>query len=982
MKKLRKLLTLLTLTTFLMGCSSTNPGDVDPGTGGSGGSGDTGGSGDGGGTGEGGGTGPIVDPVINVESISLNQDEVELTVGDTFQIVVTFVPSTATNKNVTYRSSYSSYASVSNTGLVTANAKGKSVITVTSEDGGHVAYLDVTVKEKGQDTPPVIDDTVHVTGISLNKQNVQLKINDTFQIVPTISPSNATNKTVSYVSSDTNVAIVSDAGLVTAKAKGSSVINVTTQDSNKVAYLEVKVVEENQTVLPAIDYVKIFALKKEYTTVYAWTTNPTTKLVGDWPGTSLTSYDDTWYTYDFEGYTSLNFILSNAGQGQTSDLSVNHAGYYWYFNKTLTSTQPELDANGNPITPTPDVAQGNYEIVNEAKTANDLPAVKNYNKGQVLYPYRGNRDDFRDESIYFMITTRFYDGDSSNNKQCWDGRVSSDPEWRGDFKGLIEKMDYIKALGFTAIWITPVVKNASGFDYHGYHAINFKEVDPRYESNDVAFKDVIREAHSRDMKIILDVVFNHTGNYGEENLFPMFNYDPKNNCSYKGVIRNKESGILGDDYDNANNQYNRRIEAMKGSSDVFNIYHHERSMGYEQYVEQTGQLADDCVDLNTENPTVANYLVEAFGEFIRLGVDAFRIDTMKHISRLTFNNYIWPGLYKIAEKCGNNHFYMFGEVCTRVRGVWNHDIRSDSCPFYTWKEDKSYTWGTREENEASTLENWNDNTSPSGAPTSSNVYLNSGLTYHTPDYSKSSGVSVIDFPMHWNFQYASDAFNVAVNNDQYYNDASFNVTYVDSHDYGPDCIEKVRYNQGTDAWKENMSLLFTFRGVPCIYYGSEIEFQAGKTIDEGPNLALANSGRAYYGANLEGNVTASDFGVYTASGTVQNTLNSTLSKHLTTLNKIRLKVPALRRGQYTTSNVNGSMAFTRRYTSGNIDSLACVAISNSASFNSLPNGKYVDLVSGQVINVTNGNLTANVSGQGNVAIYVLENSSTGTLTKI
>ncbi|MBR4070284.1 MAG: hypothetical protein IKK16_03685, partial [Bacteroidaceae bacterium] len=76
----------------------------------------------------------------------------------------------------------------------------------------------------------------------------------------------------------------------------------------------------------------------------------------------------------------------------------------------------------------------------------------------------GNRDDFRDETIYFVMTTRFYDGDSSNNTQCWDNqdRNEGDPAWRGDFKGLIEKLDYIKALGFTAVWITPVVENASG----------------------------------------------------------------------------------------------------------------------------------------------------------------------------------------------------------------------------------------------------------------------------------------------------------------------------------------------------------------------------------------------------------------------------------------------------------------------------------------------------------------------------------------
>ena len=729
--------------------------------------------------------------------------------------------------------------------------------------------------------------------------------------------------------------------------------------------------------LPAIDYVKVFADKTNYTHVYAWLDNKT-ELVGGWPGTKMNSYDDEWLTYDFLDHTSFNIIFNNNGKTQTADLKITHAGYYWCKDDTLYSTKP--DDSG--YTPPTDIPQGNYDLVESAATANDLPAVKNYNKGQVISPYTGSRTDFRDESIYFAMTTRFYDGDKSNNRQCWDGsNGSDDPAWRGDFKGLIEKMDYIKALGFTSIWITPVVKNASGYDYHGYHAINFKDVDPRYESEDVDFQKVINEAHARDMKIILDVVFNHTCNFGEENLFPMFYYDSANNSTIKGLIRNKNSGILDDNYDTSSNQYGMRIDAMKGPRDAYNIYHHEKNMAYEQYIEQTGQMAGDCVDLNTENPTVANYLVDAYGDFIRMGVDAFRIDTMKHISRLTFNNYIWPGLYKIAEKCGNNYFYMFGEVCTRVREVWNHGTPADSAPFYTWKENKSYSWGTRATNEASTLSNWNDNTNTSGQPTSNNAYL-SGVNYHTPDHSKSSGCSVIDFPMHWNFQYAKDAFRVAVDNDKYYNDATYNVVYVDSHDYGPDCIEKVRYNMGESAWKENMSLMFTFRGVPCIYYGSEIQFQAGKTIDEGPNLKLKDSGRAYYGDYLEGSVTASNFGEYTASGKVATTLQGNLCKHLMMLNKIRLKVPALRRGQYTTSNVSGDMAYTRRYTTNGIDSLACVAVSSGATFSSLPNGTYVDLVTGNRKTVSNGSLSVSISGQGSIAVYVLENSSTGTLGKI
>ena len=67
-----------------------------------------------------------------------------------------------------------------------------------------------------------------------------------------------------------------------------------------------------------------------------------------------------------------------------------------------------------------------------------------------------------------------------------------------------------------------MVENCSGYDYHGYHAINMSKVDSRYESTDVDFQDLIDAVHAKGMKIILDVVFNHTGNFGEENLCPMF----------------------------------------------------------------------------------------------------------------------------------------------------------------------------------------------------------------------------------------------------------------------------------------------------------------------------------------------------------------------------------------------------------------------------------------------------------------------------
>ena len=167
------------------------------------------------------------------------------------------------------------------------------------------------------------------------------------------------------------------------------------------------------------------------------------------------------------------------------------------------------------------------DTLSEEITQNsDSVLVEDADAAGVYYNANSQMTDFRDETIYFLMTTRFYDGDSTNNVQCWDAqdKNENDPPWRGDFKGLIEKLDYIKALGFTAIWITPVVENASGYDYHGYHAIDFSEVDKRYESEGATYQDLIDAAHAKGMKVIQDVVFNHTGNWGENNLHPILHF--------------------------------------------------------------------------------------------------------------------------------------------------------------------------------------------------------------------------------------------------------------------------------------------------------------------------------------------------------------------------------------------------------------------------------------------------------------------------
>lgn len=424
-------------------------------------------------------------------------------------------------------------------------------------------------------------------------------------------------------------------------------------------------------------------------------------------------------------------------------------------------------------------------------------------------------------------------------------------------------------------------------------------------------------------------------------------------------------------------QYQSRLAVMKEDvNDTAHNYHHDKSLSYGSYTEQTGQMAGDCVDINTENPSVVKYLTDAYSKYLDMGVDAFRMDTEKHINRWTLNHAFFPVFNQYK------NFHLFGEVCARYHGAYNEGGSSDSCFFYTWSETESAwqnNWSNSDwkSNYDNSVKHFQAHQNRDFDQTSDNVYLN-GLSYHTPDYSKANGTSTIDFPMHWAFKDASSAFGAAKGEDSLYNDATWAVTYVDSHDYGPDGQEKTRYQGGASAWAENMDLMFTFRGIPCIYYGSEIEFKKDVPIDVGPNAPLDKTGRAYFGDHLEGSVTADDYGKYTASGAVASTLDAPLSKHLEKLNQIRRAVPALQKGQYTTDSnyVDGNMAYIRRYTNSSVDSLACVTISGDATFKGLPNGTYIDAVTGDKKVVTGGTLsTSGASGQGNMRVYVLQNSS-------
>ncbi|WP_406260240.1 carbohydrate binding domain-containing protein [Streptomyces nigra] len=622
--------------------------------------------------------------------------------------------------------------------------------------------------------------------------------------------------------------------------------------------------------------------------------------------------------------------------------------------------------------------------------------------------------DPRKDPIYFVLTARFNDGDPANNRggsqHVKSGNAANDdPMFRGDFKGLVEKLDYIKGLGFSAVWITPVVLNRSDYDYHGYHGWDFYKVDPRLESAGASYQDLIDAAHAKGMKIYQDVVYNHSSRWGAKGLFTptvygvrdaqwSWYYDEKQaGFEYDGLTAEPKSGksyYNGDLWSTAepsgNTCLNWGVPTGGKSPEGYTLYncqwpsptsgmfpkalYHQCWIGnWEGEDSRSCWLHEDLADFNTENAQVQNYLIGAYDKYIDMGVDGFRVDTAVHIPRTTWNRRFLPAIQeRVAQRHGTEaarNFFVFGEVAAFVNDKWNRGSVNHSAQFYTWKERKEYS--ADDAKAALEMYDYEQQQGTGNQPTSTNAFLD-GNSYHAPDHSRASGMNVIDMRMHMNFGDASNAFHNGKDSDDSYNDATFNVVYVDSHDYGPNKSSE-RYTGGTDAWAENMSLMWTFRGIPTLYYGSEIEFQKGKKIDCGPSCPLATTGRAYYGAHLAGEVKASGFSqIESASGTVATTLQQPLVKHVQRLNQIRRAVPALQMGQYSTAGISGDMAFKRRYTSGGTDSFALVTVSGGATFTAIPNGTYRDAITGDTRTVTTGTLTVPAPGKANLRVYVLD----------
>ena len=326
-----------------------------------------------------------------------------------------------------------------------------------------------------------------------------------------------------------------------------------------------------------------------------------------------------------------------------------------------------------------------------------------------------NQRPIQDDLIYFMITDRFNNADPANDRGGFEGdRMSHgfDPTDEkfyhgGDLKGVTAKLDYLANMGVTAIWLTPVFRNKWVMEhdgwvtasYHGYWIADFTSVDPHLGS-DADLRELIDEAHQRNIKIIFDIVINHTADTikyrqchdpqyqgadkegpGSACIYrssPMFPYTTRGKVDGK-PINNEFAGPEAANQTEANfvklvdpayayTPFINDAEKSLKKPDWLNnpvFYHNRGEIIYEGEAFYFGDFYG-LDDVFTEHPDVVRGMIDIYQYWVReYGIDGFRIDTVGHVNTSFWTQFA-PALQKHAREHGRPEFFMFGEVVNTV----------------------------------------------------------------------------------------------------------------------------------------------------------------------------------------------------------------------------------------------------------------------------------------------------------------------------
>jgi glycosidase len=291
--------------------------------------------------------------------------------------------------------------------------------------------------------------------------------------------------------------------------------------------------------------------------------------------------------------------------------------------------------------------------------------------------------------FYFVLTDRFANGSTANDTGGLGGDRNLngfDPTaishyHGGDFLGLTARLDYIKGLGATAIWITPPFANKAVQDgtagYHGYWILDFLHIDPHL-GTDAEFREFVAQAHARGLRVYLDIVTNHTAD--------VIAYRD-GGTAYIDIAHAPYRDAFGRPFDEHAAAYNGlnspdlfpRLSAERSFAHVpflapadahakfpdwlndVTLYHNRGNSSFQGESSLHGDFGG-LDDLFTENPAVVRGFIGIYGHWMEsYGIDGFRIDTVKHVNREFWQAFA-PALHARARGLGRPDFFMFGEV--------------------------------------------------------------------------------------------------------------------------------------------------------------------------------------------------------------------------------------------------------------------------------------------------------------------------------
>ncbi|MEE1939926.1 pullulanase-type alpha-1,6-glucosidase [Streptomyces sp. TRM 70361] len=297
------------------------------------------------------------------------------------------------------------------------------------------------------------------------------------------------------------------------------------------------------------------------------------------------------------------------------------------------------------------------------------------------------RHDLTREQFYFVLPDRFANGDRSNDRGGLSGdRLTTgyDPTRKGfyqggDLRGLINRLDYVKGLGTTAIWMAPVFKNKpvqgtgdnTSAGYHGYWITDFTRVDPHFGTN-AELRELIDKAHAKGMKVFFDVITNHTADvvgheeksssYLAKGAFPYLTKDgaPFDDAGHAAARTFPE--VDRDSFPRTpvvpEAEKNAKVPAWLNDPAMY----HNR--GDSTFAGESALHGDfhGLDDLWTERPEVVEGMERIYRRWVEdFGIDGFRVDTVKHVNMEFWTRWA-TALDAYAAKKGRDDFFMFGEV--------------------------------------------------------------------------------------------------------------------------------------------------------------------------------------------------------------------------------------------------------------------------------------------------------------------------------